>query len=250
MEQATQQQPEINIELVETGSSHTQQAGYDPVTETLYTKFSNGHLGKYAGVPQEVCDSWKITFNNPAISTGKFFNTNIRNVYEYTLISGRPDPVIRVDAELTLSQRATRAFFDEEVRQLEAQRTVYEKATVQATERFRSLFGEEPEVISGFPEDLTLTADGLAFEWRYDSLAFGGQMLHLETECAECHEAFFKSINSLVEVGQVLRGQALCGAFECAAPKKAGDDQKAKSPTPAEEIANGILRLFNETQGF
>ncbi len=57
-------------------SSMINSVGYDADTQTLDIEFSNGALYSYGGVPQSEYDSLM-----GAQSVGKYFISNIKNVY-------------------------------------------------------------------------------------------------------------------------------------------------------------------------
>ena len=57
-------------------SSMINAVGYDPESQTLEVEFSNGRTYTYEGVPQSTFDGMM-----GAQSVGKFFISNIKNVY-------------------------------------------------------------------------------------------------------------------------------------------------------------------------
>lgn len=69
---------EIDILSEKLDSSNIEQADYDQYLNVLIVKFKAGYCYEYYGVPKE-------TFKElvTAKSVGKFFQTNIRNKFDY-----------------------------------------------------------------------------------------------------------------------------------------------------------------------
>jgi hypothetical protein len=66
------------MEVRKVTSSNIDSIGYDSATKTLKVIFKNGHIYDYYGVSDQVHEALMS-----AESIGKFFNTNIRNSYQY-----------------------------------------------------------------------------------------------------------------------------------------------------------------------
>ena len=63
-------------------SSVVNQIDYDSESEETTVSFTNGHKGVYKRVPWQVVSGWE-----QAESKGQYFNTHVRNVYEYAALS-------------------------------------------------------------------------------------------------------------------------------------------------------------------
>jgi hypothetical protein len=62
-------------------SSNIDSVGYDPTTKELQVKFHSGAVYRYALVPQDVYDEFKVSG-----FSGRFLNSTIKGAYDYERI--------------------------------------------------------------------------------------------------------------------------------------------------------------------
>lgn len=70
------------MEMVSVDSSNVAAVGYDDETETLAVEFNSGSVYHYSNVSRDTFEALR-----DAPSVGKYFNANIRDIYEYEKVS-------------------------------------------------------------------------------------------------------------------------------------------------------------------
>jgi len=71
------------MDMIRTSSTNIAAVGYDQEKKVLGIRFNSGGTYHYAGVPEELYESFK---KSPSL--GRFFHANIKNNYKHRKVNG------------------------------------------------------------------------------------------------------------------------------------------------------------------
>ena len=145
-------------------------------------------------------------------------------------------------SEVGLRERAIKAYEEEKKRLEEYKRERAQNYAEWRVREFEEIFGVKPDKVQPVsPHECFIECDGLTF--RVHEAAYG-TTFEVEVQCPQCHNHFFREVNSLCGLGRALSNPAKCP--KCSESSKPSEPREPSVEKQIVQKLREILDLLQE----